>query len=90
MLGPDGSVWFSMRSGFFSFWTFPFYSGGTEQAVIEKKWSGGLTELFTDADNFRVSFLNSSLSEEERALILAAAIFVDLQYFERKAESRRS
>ncbi len=85
VLGPDGSRWFSMRSGLFSFWTFPFYSRGTEQARIEKRWSGGLTELFTDKDNFRVSFLNSSLTEEERALILAAAIFVDLQYFEKKA-----
>lgn len=83
---PDGTTLLEMRSGFFKFWTFPFFRDGTEQAVIEKKWSGGLTEIFTDRDNFRVRFLNPSLSSSERLLILASAIFVDLQYFEKKAD----
>lgn len=82
---PDGSMLFEMRSGFFKLWTFPFFRDGFEQAVIEKRWSGALTEMFTDKDNFRVRFLNPALSNDERQLILAAAIFVDLQYFEKKA-----
>lgn len=83
--GPDGRPLLEMNSGFFKIWRFPFFRNGVEEAVIEKKWGGGLTELFTDKDNFRVRFINPGLSADERILILAAAVFVDLQYFERKA-----
>ncbi len=82
--GPDGRVLLEMRSGFFRIWTFPFFRNGEEVAVIEKKWSGALTELFLDKDKFRVRYVGP-LSHDERTLILASALFVDLQYFERKA-----
>lgn len=84
--GADGRVRFEMRSGFLSFWTFPVTDPrtGRQVAVIRKKWSGALKELFLDADNFQLEFTDSSLSKEERLLLLAAALFVDLQYFERK------
>jgi uncharacterized protein YxjI len=85
VLGPTGELVFEMRSGFLQFWTFPFYRGGREVAVIEKKWSGALTELFTDKDNFRIRFLERAMAIDERLLVLASALFVDLQYFERKA-----
>jgi uncharacterized protein YxjI len=80
-----GRVVLEMRSGLFRPWTFPFLKGGEEQAVIEKKWSGGFTELLTDKDNFRVRFLSPTLTANERLLVLAAAVFVDLVYFEKKA-----
>jgi len=86
VLDADGNVLFEMRSGFFKVWTFPFFRGETQVAVIEKKWSGVLTEMFTDKDNFRVAFMDPSITAEQRMLILAAAVFVDLQYFERKAQ----
>jgi hypothetical protein len=54
-------------------------------ATVEKKWSGLLTEAFTDKDNFAVKYDDPNLSNEERQLVLAAALFIDLQYFERKA-----
>jgi uncharacterized protein YxjI len=82
--GSQGQVQLSVNSGLFRLWTFPFLRDGQEQAVIEKKWSGGLTELFTDKDNFRIRF-TSALTDDERLLVLAAALFVDLQYFEKKA-----
>ncbi|MDQ3264533.1 MAG: phospholipid scramblase family protein [Myxococcota bacterium] len=84
VLGPGGEVLLEMRSGLFKLWTFPFFRGEEQRAVIEKKWGGALGELFTDKDNFRVRF-QGRLTAAERTLILAAAIFVDLQYFERKA-----
>ncbi len=80
-----GKVRFQMRAGFFSFWTFPVYQGNTKVAQIEKKWSGLLREAFTDSDHFEVHFLSEILTEADRQLILAAALFVDIQYFERKA-----
>lgn len=79
---------FSMRSGFFRFWTFPFVGiHGQERAVVQKKWSGFFKELFLDADNFLIDYKDSSLTEKERQLILASSVFTDLQYFEKKAKS---
>lgn len=80
-----GRVIMEMRSGLLKIWSFPFTKGGQEVAKIEKKWGGALTEIFTDKDNFRVSF-GPSVSPDERLLVLAAAVFVDLQYFEAKGE----
>lgn len=81
-----GTVIFQMRSGFFQFWTFPFLSStGQERAIIRKKWSGLLKEVFMDADNFVVEFSDASLKQNERILILASGVFTDLQYFEKKA-----
>ena len=67
-------------------WTFAFERQGRTLARVEKKWSGFLREAFTDADRFRVAFEPSELTLDERALVLAAALFIDLQYFERKTQ----
>lgn len=80
----QGQVVMHMDSGLFQFWTYPFRKGSMEVAVIRKKWSGALKEIFTDADNFQISFGHSNLNEVERILILAAGVFIDLQYFEAK------
>ncbi|WP_413293826.1 phospholipid scramblase-related protein [Bdellovibrio sp. HCB185ZH] len=84
---PNGRVLMKMESGFLQFWTFPLFKSNQEVAVIRKKWSGLFKEAFMDADNFQVEFGRAELSDEERSLILASAIFIDLQYFERKANS---
>ncbi len=81
----EGRVLMRVRSGLFRIWTFPFTAGGQEVARIEKRWSGLLSEAFTDKDNFKVSF-DAQLPAASRLLVLAAAIFVDLQYFEHKAD----
>lgn len=67
-------------------WTFAFERDGQELARVEKKWSGMLREAFTDADRFRVVYQSHQLGLDERSLVLAAAIFIDLQYFEKKAD----
>jgi uncharacterized protein YxjI len=82
----NGQVVLEMSSGLFKIWTFPFLRNGTEVARIEKKWSGFLSEAFTDADKFRVVFLGP-VSPVERRLLVAAGLFVDLQYFERQAKN---
>ncbi len=85
----SGRVLLEMRSGFFRIWTFPFFRGDAEVARVEKKWGGVLTEVFTDADRFRLTY-GAQLSTVERALLLAAALFVDLQFFEQKAQASSS
>ena len=74
-----------VQSPFWRMWTFPFTARGAEVASIKKKWTGLLAEAFTDKDSFAVDFGDGTLGEPERQLVLAAAIFVDLQYFEKKA-----
>jgi uncharacterized protein YxjI len=81
----NGEVVLSVSSAFFRPWTFIFRRADRELARIEKKWAGSLTELFTDADRFRILYPVRELSFEHRLLVLAAAIYVDLQYFEKKA-----
>lgn len=80
------SVVATMRSGFFRIWSFPIKKNGNEYAVISKKWGGLLKELFLDADNFLLEFQDSAISENMKKILLASAIFVDLQYFEKKAK----
>lgn len=86
----DGRVLLTVRSPIWKPWTFPFTSDGRERAVVEKKWSGLLKEAFTDADNFRIRFVDDTLTADERAILVAAALFIDLQYFEDKAQSNWS
>ncbi len=83
-----GRVILNMEAGIFSFWTFPIFRASREVAAIKKQWSGALTEIFTDRDNFAVEFKDPALTGDEKALLLAAAIFIDLQYFEQKANTR--
>lgn len=82
----SGRVVLSVSSPIWRPWTFVFERDGRALARVEKKWTGILTEAFTDADRFRVCFESPELGLEERALVLAAGIFIDLQYFERKAQ----
>jgi hypothetical protein len=85
--GPTGGVLMTVSSPLWKPWTFPFQRRGLDAAFVRKRWSGLLREAFTDADNFQIEFTDPSLGEEERALLLAAGLFIDLQYFERKARS---
>ncbi|MBX7116033.1 MAG: hypothetical protein K1X64_17015 [Myxococcaceae bacterium] len=86
VLDADNRLVMEMRSGFFKVWTFPFFRGGAEVARVEKKWGGLLREALTDSDKFRVAF-TPAVQGRERALIVAASLFIDLQYFEKQANS---
>lgn len=86
LLDVTGQTILQVRSPLLKFWTFNFVRpDGRDVALVEKKWSGTLKEMFTDADNFRVQYSGREATNDEKLLILAAAIFIDLRYFERKA-----
>ncbi len=87
ILNSKGEVVMEMSSPIWKIWTFPIFHNETEVASIQKKWSGFLSEMFTDKDKFLIDYKASDLSEDERRVILAASVFIDLQYFERKAKS---
>jgi hypothetical protein len=87
LLDTRGRVVMTMTSPLWKIWTFPIKKDNRDVSVIEKKWSGFSKELFTDADNFRVRFTDLKLTSDERLLLLASAVFIDLLYFETKASS---
>jgi uncharacterized protein YxjI len=86
VLSASGQLLLTVSSPLWRPWTFVFERQSRTLARVEKKWSGFLREAFTDGDRFRVSFEPAELTLDERSLVLAAAVFIDLQYFERKAD----
>jgi uncharacterized protein YxjI len=82
----QGNVQLTVDSPIWRPWTFTFMRRGQIVAAIRKRWSGALREVFTDSDNFGIEFEPGPLNAVERRLLLAAAIFVDLTFFEHKAE----
>lgn len=82
----QGRVLLEVYSPIWKIWTFPFRRQGRELARISKKWSGLGYEMFTDRDNFLVEYSDPALTQDERALVLASAIYIDLLFFERKAD----
>ena len=79
----EGKVFAKIQSSIFKIWTFALRDhSGNEIARISKKWSGMLKEYFTDSDNFMIEFGSHSWSANQRAIILAAAISIDFDYFE--------
>lgn len=78
-----GSTFARVRSPLWRLWTFPVVSArGSGNAVITKRWGGALREVFADADTFLIDFEQGSWSAQERAVIFAAAISIDFDFFE--------
>ena len=65
-------------------WTFIIKNDGEEFGKITKKWSGLLTESFTDADNFGIEF-PITWDVKLKALFLGAVFLIDFVHFEDKS-----
>jgi uncharacterized protein YxjI len=79
----DGTVFATIRGAIWRIWTFPVMdSRGVGEALISKKWGGGMREIFTDADTFMIDFGSGHWSESQRRVIFAAAISIDFDFFE--------
>jgi uncharacterized protein YxjI len=63
-------------------WTFFVRAEDGRDATIGKKWGGLLREVFADADTFGVDFSQATWTAEERAVIFAAAVSIDFDFFE--------
>lgn len=78
-----GNVFATIHSPIWRIWTFPVLdSTGAERAAVRKRWGGALRELFTDADTYQVDFGTHPWTPEQRAVIFAAAISIDFDFFE--------
>ena len=85
IIAPNEQVLFEVASPFWRLWTFVFRRQESEVATVSKRWTGLFAEAFTDKDKFLVDYTDPSLTEQERNLLLVAALHIDLQYFEKLA-----
>lgn len=80
----QGQVTLEVSSPIWRIWSFPFKRQGRELAKVSKKWSGFGSEILTDRDNFLVEYSDPSLNLDDRTLVMVAAVYIDLLFFEKK------
>jgi len=74
-----------------SLWQFRLETAdGVASGAVAKQWSGLVTEWLSDADDFGVDFGPHPWTREQRGVIVAAALSIDLDLFERGNTSRRT
>lgn len=88
ILDKNGRVVCRIRSPFFKIWTFEFKRATKKIGTLQKKWSGLASEMFTDRDNFTLSFADPSLEEETKLMMMSMALLVDIIYFENNQGSK--
>ncbi len=83
----SGRVFARIKAPFWRLWTFPIFNlpGERQVGVITKNWGGVIKEVFSDADKFQVQF--PKWEPQKKAIVLAAAISIDLDYFEKNSKS---
>lgn len=85
----EEEVFARIKAPLWRLWTFQVYDlQGNPIAAITKKWGGVLKEVFTDSDRFEVQFPEQATSEQ-KAVLLASALSIDLDYFEENAGRSR-
>jgi len=57
--------------------------------IISKTWSGLMKEMFTDADNFFITFPGHA-TPEERGLLLSALFLLNILFFEQRSQGNRN
>ena len=70
-------------------WTFPIFDrSGQQRAEIAKKWAGMTEEMITEAQRFKIDFMNHDWPLAQRAVILGTALSIDFDSFEWKGRRR--
>ncbi len=82
----DGNKIFELFGPLLKPWTFEIRACERKVGEIAKKWSGLLTEGFTDADTFGVQF-PQGWKDETKATILGAVFLIDFVHFEKSDKS---
>jgi hypothetical protein len=81
---PHGLVWGRLVRPLSSMWQFRLETpDGRRSGAVAKEWSGFASEFFTDADDFGIDFGDHPWTLEQRAVIVTAALAIDLDHFER-------
>ncbi|HET6369668.1 MAG TPA: phospholipid scramblase-related protein [Nitrospiria bacterium] len=89
LVDATGRTFATIKSPVWRLWTFPVAATlGRNQAVITKQWGGALREMFSDADTFMIDFTGGQWDDRQRAIIFAAALSIDFDFFEKNQGSR--
>ena len=83
LMDATGRIVAEMRGPIFRPYTFMVYQQGQEVGRVTKQWSGVGREMFTDADTFKVEVDTSQADQDFSLLMLASALAIDLDFFER-------
>ncbi len=84
-----GRLFATVSSPRWRLWTFPIKDlSGEVCATVSKRWGGGLREVFTDADTFRIDFGTHAWTPEQRAILFALALSIDFDFFENNQGSK--
>lgn len=84
----ENQLFARIQSPLWRLWTFPVVDAlGNAIASVNKHWGGVLREVFTDADTYMIDFAQEQtrgglLTHGQRAVVLAAAISIDFDFFE--------
>jgi hypothetical protein len=79
-----GQVWGRLVQPLSSMWQFRLETpDGRRSGAVAKEWSGFASEMFTDADDFGIDFGDHPWTLDQRAVIVTAALAIDLDHFER-------
>ncbi len=79
----DGNIFGRISSPLWQLWRFSVFNNRHQKiGEINKKWQGLLKEAFSDADSFSIDFGDWSWESSQKAIILAAAISIDFDFFE--------
>ena len=77
----SGAEVFSIVGPVWRPWTFNIDAPSGQRGVITKKWSDALKEMFSDADNFGISF-PAGIDTRRKSLLLGAVFLIDAVHFE--------
>jgi uncharacterized protein YxjI len=89
LVDESGQSFARIMSPVWRLWTFPVTDTlGRNQALITKQWGGALREMFSDADTFMIDFTGGKWDDRQRAIIFAAALSIDFDFFEKNQGSR--
>lgn len=82
VLDSRGDQLFTIQGPLFRPWTFRIEKNNMEVGLIAKKWSGIGKEMFTDADNFNITF-PPAIDSAQKSILLGALFLIDMVHFER-------
>jgi uncharacterized protein YxjI len=87
----SGQTFATIASPLLHPWTFQIFDrSGQQQAEIAKKWAGMTEEMITEAQRFKIDFMNHDWPLAQRAVILGTALSIDFDSFESRGRRRNA
>ena len=87
----SGQTFATIASPLLHPWTFPIFDrSGQQRAEIAKKWAGMTEEMLTEAQRFKIDFMNYDWPLTHRAVVLGTALSIDFDAFEWRGRRRNA